>query len=99
MQIAVLVEQNSEQRFVATGSAPFAISAEADTAEEAVQLLRAMISERIAQGATIATIDVPAAKNPWLAGAGMFRGDAFFKACQEEMTNYRRSENQAIERP
>jgi predicted RNase H-like HicB family nuclease len=97
MQIPILIEQNAEHRFVATGSAPFTISAEAETADEAVALLKAKIEERVAHGATIATIEVQTSSNPWLAGAGMFEGDPLCKAWQDELVIGRRKENSVPE--
>ncbi len=91
MQIPVLIEQNSDQQFVATGSAPFSVSAEAATIEEALANLEEKIADRVARGATIALIDVLPAANPWLTGAGMFEGDSHFQAWQDAIAENRRT--------
>jgi len=49
MQIPVLIERTVDERFVATGSAPFSVTAEAATADEALAKVKQMINERVAQ--------------------------------------------------
>ena len=89
MQIPVLIERTADRRFIATGSAPFTVQAEADTADEALEKVKQMIDDRVATGATIASVDLSGPSNAWLAGAGMFAGDALFVEWQRAIVDNR----------
>jgi hypothetical protein len=99
MQIPVLIEPTGEHRYRATGSAPFAASAEAETPEAALAKVRQLIEERISRGARIATVELPDGQNPWLEGAGMFRDDPLFDAWQKAMMDYRRRADERADTP
>ena len=45
MQIPVLIERTADRRFIATGSAPFTVQGEADTADEALAMVKQMIDD------------------------------------------------------
>lgn len=94
MQIPILVEQTSGERFIATGGAPFAVSAEAATADEALAKVKQMIDERVAHGAKIVSVELGSSANPWLAGAGMFSGDPLFDDWQQAITENRKTANE-----
>ena len=97
MQIPVLIERTVDERFVATGSAPFSVTAEAATADEALAKVKQMINERVAQGATIASVEFNGSTNPWLAGAGMFSADSLFSEWQQAIAENRYAANQVVE--
>jgi len=89
MQIPVLIERTADRRFIATGSSPFTVQAEADTADEAVAKVKQMIDDRVATGATTASVDLNCSSNSWLAEGGMFAGDALFVEWQRAMVDNR----------
>jgi hypothetical protein len=99
MKIPILIEPTSEQRYVATGSAPFDVSAEADTPDEALEKVKQLISDKVARGARIAAVELPDQANPWLAGAGMFRDDPLFDQWQQGIEDHRRTMNETADAP
>jgi hypothetical protein len=99
MKIPILIEAAAGDRYRASVGEPFGGSAEGDSPEAVLQMIRQQIERRVAQGARIATLDVPNGDNPWLAGYGMFRDDPLFKEWQQAMADYRREVNQRADAP
>ena len=99
MKIPILIEATSDQRYRASGGSPFVDSVEADTPEEALEKMKELIDQRVAQGARIVAIELPDGANPWVAGAGMFREDALFDDWQQAILDYRREANQTADAP
>jgi hypothetical protein len=99
MKIPVLIEKTPEQRYRATGGEPFCCSVEADSAKAALDKLRQLIDDRVAQGACITALDLPDGENPWLEGAGMFRNDPLFDDWQQAIADYRRKADQQADAP
>jgi len=52
-------------------------------------------SERVAQGATIASVELNSSTNPWLAGAGMFSADSLFSEWQQAM-DFSQNRNEVV---
>lgn len=86
MVIPVLIEPTADGRFRARGG---------ETRDDAVAMLREKIDEQLARGAEIVSLDVPAAPNPWLAMAGMFKDDPLFDEWQQAIAEYRDQMDQA----
>jgi len=99
MRIPVLIETTSEDRYRATGLAPIAESAEGDTPEAAVEKLQEKVRNRFANGAQLATIELPENANPWLAGSGVLHGDPLFEDWRQAMAEYRSEADQASNAP
>ena len=99
MKIPILIEATSEQRYRATGGEPFVDSVEAETPEAALEKMKQLIDDRVAQGACIAALDLPDGANPWLEGAGMFRDDPLFDDWQRAIADYRREANHIADAP
>ena len=95
MKIPVLIETISGQRYRATGGEPFGGSAEGETPEAALQEMRRCIEDRVANGARIATLDLPDERIPWAGGPGMFRDSPLFDAWRQAMADYRRTVDDA----
>ena len=91
MRIPVLIETISEQRYRATGREPFGGSVEEETPEAALQEIRRRIEDRVANGARIATLDLPDVRSPWTGGPSMFRDNPLFDAWQQAIADYRRN--------
>ncbi len=91
MNIPVLIEPIAKNGFRATGGAPFQITVEGTTRDEAIARLRAEIDKRMAEGATVVSLDITSVEeNPWIKGAGMFRDDPQFDEWQAAIAEYRR---------
>ena len=99
MKIPILIETTSEQRYRATACEPFVGSAEADTPQAVLEMMKQQIDDRVAQGACFATLELPDADNPWLEGAGMFPDEPLFDDWQQAMVDYRRAANQSAVLP
>jgi hypothetical protein len=89
MQLTVLIEPVNGSLFRARSGEPLVLSAEGPTPDEAVSRLRSLIAERLAAGARLAQVDVPA-EGPWARGAGMFKDDPLFDVWQEAIAEGRR---------
>jgi hypothetical protein len=99
MNIPILIEPIASNGFRATGGAPFDLSAEGATRDEALQRLRAEIDRRMAGGATVVPLEItPLEENPWVQGAGMFRDDPQFDEWQAAIQEYRRQVDEDAER-
>ena len=99
MKIPVLIEATVGQRYRASAGEPFVASVEGDSPEAALQMMREQIELRVAQGALIATLDLPNGENPWLEGVGMFRDEPLFDEWKQAMADYRREANQRVDAP
>jgi hypothetical protein len=89
MEIAVLVEPVPGRGYRARGGEPFSLEAEGSTKEEALRKLGALIASRIEGGAEVVSLRVPAGDNPWIAGAGMFKGEPLFDEWQAAIAERR----------
>ncbi len=99
MKIPILIEVTSEQRYRAISGEPFVGSVEAETPEAALEKMKHLIDNRIAQGARIVALDLPDDANPWLEGVGMFRDDPLFDDWQRAIADYRREANHMADAP
>jgi hypothetical protein len=99
MKIPILIEATSEQCYRAMGGEPFAGSVEAATPEAALEKMKKLIDDRVAQGTRIVVVDLPDVANPWLEGAGMFRDDPLCDDWQRAIADYRREANQIVDAP
>jgi hypothetical protein len=90
MQIPVLVEPVAGHGYRAQGAAPFAVSAEGATREEAIAKVQQMCQARLSSGAELVTVEVGAPPHPWLPYAGMFKDDLDFQDVVEIMAENRR---------
>jgi hypothetical protein len=76
MEIVVLIEPMSDNGFRATGAGLGALTAEGATRDEALQNLRLLVQERIAQGAEVTALQVTTpSSHPLASSAGIFRPD------------------------
>ncbi len=91
MTIPVLIEPLDGTGFRATGGEPFSLSAEGETRDGALARLRALIEARMAAGAEIVPLDLPASDHPWAALAGWLKGDPLLGDWEGAMADYRRS--------
>ena len=72
MQIPVLIKRIESNGYRVTTGQPLALTAEGATREEAMQLLRQALQNRLRTGMEIATLELPAEPHPLLRYAGMF---------------------------
>ena len=89
MQISVLVEPTSENRFRASSGDPLKLEAEAATREEALQELRDLVQRRVAAGAQVVTLDIGKSDHPLASFAGMLKGDPLLEPWKRAMAEYR----------
>ena len=93
VNISVLVEPIEKQGFRATGSQPFAMTADGVTEEEALLRLRALLTERFCNGGRIVSLNVAEIteeEHPWKPFAGIFAQEPLFDEWQEAIREYRR---------
>jgi hypothetical protein len=88
MDMLVLIEEVPGSGFRATGG--FALTAAGSTRDEAFQKLQGQIRDRMAAGAEVVPLRLPAPEHPWLQFAGMFRDDPLFEEWQEAIAERRR---------
>lgn len=90
MQISVLVEPIAGDGSRVRASGPFSLSAEGKTREEALQELRRLILDRLANGATLTYVQVPAEPHPLARWAGSWKpGDPFIEEWKRAVEEYR----------
>ena len=89
MQIPVLVEPISGNAYRASVGAPLTLTAEGRTRDEALVRLRDMIVGRVAEGASIVSLDLLSTDRPWARFAGMLRDDPHFDDWQAAIAEYR----------
>ena|SRR5438874_1025568 len=97
MEIPVLVEPVPGNGFRARGGEPFALTAEGPTREEAVSRLEGLFRERMAAGARLVSIEIPATSNPWLAFAGVLKDEPLFDEWQEAIAERRRALDEELD--
>jgi len=99
MQIPVLIKPVAGNGFHATGAAPFGLTAEGATREEALQKLRQLIATCLAEGAELVALDVPPSGHPLAAYAGKFKDDPMFDEWQQAIAELRRREDEETRAP
>ncbi len=92
MQIPILIEPVAGNGYRSRGGEPYALSAEGATRDEVLAKLRAQLEARMRGGAEAVSLEVagPAAGNPWVEFAGMFKDDPLFDDWQKAIAEYRR---------
>src|SRR5262245_19059756 len=99
MDILILIEPSSEGRFRATAGAPFGISAEADSPDEAARRLETLLRGRLQQGSMLARLTLgngagSAPKAP-IHFDPLPESEWFFDAMREAITENRKREDEA----
>jgi hypothetical protein len=89
MQISVLVEPTSDNRFRASSGDPLKLEAEAATREEALRRLRELVQRRLEAGAQVVALDIGASSHPLASFAGMLKGDPLLEPWKQSMAEYR----------
>lgn len=95
MQIPVLIEPVAGNGYPAVGAGLGALSAEGATADQALENLRELLANRLAEGSRLVTLEVPGEGNPWAQAAGMYRDEPLFDDWCRAMAEYRRSVEEA----
>lgn len=92
MEIPVLIEPVAGNGYIAKTGEPLALCAEGSTRQEAINKLRELLTHRVANGAEIASLNLPgaASPNPWVEFAGMFKDDPYFDEWQQAIAENRR---------
>jgi hypothetical protein len=72
MDIPVLIEPIPGVGYRARGVEPFSIVVEGATPEDALSRFKGRLSEKLSNGARIATVPLPNSDHPWAKFAGMF---------------------------
>ena len=89
MQIPVLVEPTSENRFRATSGDPFGLETEAATRDEAVRKLCDLLQRRVEGGAELVGIDIRSSDHPLAPFAGSLKDEPLLEAWREAREEYR----------
>ena len=93
MEIPVLVEPVPEGGYRARSGEPLVLEARGATADEAVTHFKALLASRIAAGASVVAVEVPA-EHPWLKFAGTLDpNDPVVQLWKECMAENRRRED------
>ncbi len=90
MRLAVLIEALPGQGYRAKAGEPLALSAEAATRDQALARLRDLITERLALGAELISLDVEGRDRPPVTVPGWTEDDPLLDEWQEAMSDYRR---------
>jgi hypothetical protein len=91
MQIPVLIEQVSGNGYRASGGEPLKLSAEGATREEALERLRNLIQDRLAQGAEVVPLSVENKRHPWDEFVGTWdENDPVIQEWEKAVEEYRR---------
>jgi len=90
MQIPVLIEPVAATGFRARSGEPLPLSAEGATREEALGKLKQLMESKLQNGSEMVTLQLGAADNPWLRGAGIFANDPQFEEWKAIMEENRR---------
>lgn len=94
MDVSVVLEQVAENGYRATALVPTPLVAEAPTRDEAVEKIRALISEKLSH-AELIQVEVPllTKRHAWLALAGTWREHPDMDEVAENINAYRREVN------
>ena len=99
MDITVLIEPLAAGRFRAQTGPPWGLAAEGCTTEEATQGLAALIRDRLANGAQMTVLTVPANPRPPVASPlpadDLYRTDWAYRELQEAIAENRRLDESA----
>ena len=91
MKIPILIEPIANDGFQATSGLPSRPRLNGATREEAVARLREEIDRRMAEGAVVMPLEIPAIEEkPPIWGIGMFKDDPLFDEWQEAIAENRR---------
>jgi hypothetical protein len=100
MEIAVIVEKVDDNGFRARASMPEALSIEGPSRDAVLTGMRALLQEKLADVEVIRLdISVPGEENPWLAVAGMWKGNSDALEAEEYARQYRQQVDADPERP
>jgi hypothetical protein len=72
MEIPVIIESVPGNGYRVSGAELFAIVAEGATAEEALAQFKKRVTDKLQNGARIASVEIQGNANPWLESAGIF---------------------------
>ncbi len=99
MQIPVLIEPLARNGYRARSMGPFAVGAKGATRVEALAKLRAKIEGRLKKGAELVGLEVGVAPHPWMAFAGMFKGDPWIEDWKRSIEEYRKKVDEDADAP
>jgi predicted RNase H-like HicB family nuclease len=90
MEIPVLLEPLPDGGFQARSADPLGLTARGDTPDAALRHLRDLIETRMASGAILTSIEVPATKyGESYLGAGIYKDEPLFDRWREAIEAYR----------
>ncbi|HKB39459.1 MAG TPA: hypothetical protein VKD72_23685 [Gemmataceae bacterium] len=89
MQVPVLIERVAENGYRARAGEPFGWSAEGATADEALGALKEIVTQKVAAGVTIVSLEVPITAHPWMKFAGKLKGHPLLEEWKQAMAEYR----------
>ncbi len=98
MQVPVLIERVDENGYRARAGEPFGWTADGATPAEALQQLREVVAQRVAAGATIATLDLSVRDHPWMELAGTWKGHPLLDDWKKAVAEYRQAVDNDPER-
>ena len=100
MEIPVIVEKVHGNGFRARVSMPEALSIEGPSRDAVLTGMKALLQERLAE-AEVVRLDVlvPGEENPWLAVAGMWKGNPDALEAEEYARQYRQQVDADPDRP
>jgi hypothetical protein len=90
MQIPVVIERVAENSCRAKVGEPVPCSAEGATPDEALQKLRELVADRMANIIRVVPLELVPAKHPWAPFGGTLRDEPLCDAWQQAMADYRR---------
>jgi hypothetical protein len=90
MRVTVLVEPITAKSFRAITGDPLGLTAEGETPEEALQRLRKLIQDRLANGTKLIQMEIAAEPHPLLRWAGTWKpDDPFIEEWKRAVEEYR----------
>jgi hypothetical protein len=97
MQLSVLIEPAGDKGYRAEGIVPFHFTVEGATRDEVLLKVRSPITNRMANGAEIVTLDVPVLDHPLAQFVGDLRDDPLLEGWKEAMAEYRRQREKELD--
>src|SRR4029450_13029677 len=96
MQVTVFVEQLDEQTYRAETTQPITLVTEGRTRDEAIERLRVLAQQRLAEGEMVC-LEIPevAVPHPWVSFAGIWKDHPDLDAVLEAIAEARRHPAQA----
>jgi hypothetical protein len=98
MEIPVLIEPFGDDAFRATCGAPWNLETTAPTRDQAVEMLREQIDDRLEAGAEVIELKLGDRPHPLAKFAGIFKDDPLLEDWKQAMAEYRQAVEERLQK-